>query len=133
MKKSILYIILMALSGTAVTQETSLSVYNSCVTAAKICLDKQITTEATPSQALCLGSIQPQYFKFNMAASGNIILNTYGHTGTYALYGPITALGISACQQISLGQVANATGSLSGSISIPHGQGYYVLKVSPTN
>lgn len=133
MKKSILYIILIGTHLLTSAQESSLSVYNSCVTAAKVCLDKQITTTPILGQANCIAAIQPQYFKFNMATSGNIVLNTYGHTGTYTLYGPMTALGISSCQQISLGQVAQINGSLSGSINIAHGEGYYILRVNPTN
>ncbi|WP_343748195.1 hypothetical protein [Fluviicola sp.] len=133
MKKIILYMLLTGVQGLALAQQSSLSVYNSCVTAAKVCTSKQVTTTSTPDQAICLGSIQPQYFKFHMATSGNIALNTYAHTGTYTLYGPMATLGIASCEQISLGQVNQVSGNLSGSIAIPHGEGYYLLRVNPTN
>lgn len=133
MKKKIIYIILLGVNSLAIAQESSLSIYNSCVTAAKVCQDKQITTTPILGQANCIASIQPQYFKFNMTNTGSIMLNTYGHTGTYTLYGPMTSLGISSCQQISLGQVQQASGNLSGSQYIPHEEGFYVLRVNPTN
>lgn len=133
MKKYILLILITGMYTALSAQESSLSIYNSCITAAKVCLDKQITTSSTPDQAQCVGAIQPQYFKFHMAIAGDIYLNTYEHTGTYTLYGPLTNTGISSCQQISMGQVAQATGNLAGSINIPHGEGYYILRVSPTN
>ncbi|MDR0802492.1 hypothetical protein [Fluviicola sp.] len=133
MKKSILYILMMGIQGMALSQESSLSVHNSCVKAAKVCQAKQITTVATPHQAECEEAIQSQFFKFDLTTSGTIFLDTYEHTGTYTLYGPLSALGISSCQQISLGQVAQADGNLSGAFSIPHGEGYYVLRVNPAN
>ncbi len=133
MKKGILYLILIGIQALAFAQESSLSIYNSCVTAAKVCSDKEIITTPILGHANCIASIQPQYFKFDMVSAGNITLNTYGHTGTYTLYGPLASLGISSCQQIALGQVMQINGNLSGSITLPHGEGYYVLRVSPTN
>lgn len=134
MKKRILFIILMWGTGSLFAQEAnSLSIHNSCVTAAKVCSAMRITTPTIPGKGECANALVPQYFKFNMLASGSIELNTFAHTGSYVLYGPMTDLGISSCQQIALGQVSQVTGSLSGTISIPHVGGYYLLRVNPTN
>lgn len=133
MKKEILIALFVGMQMIASAQIDTLGIHNSCVTAAKVCGDTRITTPTPANLGQCTGIIQPQYFKFNMADSGDIILDTYAHTGTYTLYGPMTSLGISSCQQISMGQVGQANGNLAGLINIPHLQGYYVLRVDPTN
>jgi hypothetical protein len=134
MKKSILFILLLCLQESIQAQVvTSLTIHNSCATAAKVCANVRITTPNTPAQAECVGALIPQYFKFEMTGAGNIALNTFGHTGTYTLYGPMTSLGISSCQQIGLGQVNQVNGTLSGMINIAHVAGFYVLRVNPTN
>lgn len=138
MKSIFLFILILLTASFTVFSQGSgvvntLSLHNSCVTAAKVCVKKRITTTSTPAHAECEDSLTPQYFKLDLSGSGNIVLNTFGHTGTYTLYGPLAGTGISTCQQISLGQVNQVGGALSGSITIPHVAGNYVLRVSPTN
>jgi hypothetical protein len=134
MRKILIVIVLIGIHSLSSAQVTNtMSIHNSCVTAFKVCLKARITTTSTPAHAECEDSLVPQYFKFDMYAAGNIALNTFGHTGTYTLYGPMSDPGISSCQQISVGQVNQVSGSLSGAISIAHLEGYYVLRVNPTN
>ena len=134
MKKILIVIALIGIYHVSFAQEVhTMSIHNSCITAAKVCDRVRIVTEITHAHAECEDSLVPQYFKFNMTGSGNIVMSTYGHTGTYTLYGPMTSLGISSCQQISIGQVNQVNGTLSGTINIPHVEGYYILRVSPTN
>ena len=137
MKKLILYILIFGIHTTAQSQYVSevntLSLHNSCVTAAKVCVKKRIKTDKTLGRPSCEDSLSPQYFKFKMSASGHIVLQTSTHTGTYTLYGPMTSLGINSCEQIALGQVNQVNGTLSGTISIPHVQGFYMLRVSLTS
>ena len=109
----------------------SVTIHNSCVTAAKVCGYQRLTV--TLSYKDCPDSLIPQYFKFDMVSSGIIQLNTFSHTGTYTLYGPMDNSGISACQQILIGQIGQVSGALSTSVNIPHLEGKYVLVISPTN
>lgn len=137
MKNVILYILLIIMQGNAFAQGSpnvnTLSVYNSCVTAAKVCSNIRVTTEPILGSNGCVNTLVPQYFKFHMYAAGNIQLNTFSHTGTYTLYGPMAKSGIASCQMIALEQVAHVNGNLSDTVSIPHDEGYYVLRVNPTN
>jgi hypothetical protein len=114
--------------------DAPLKVYNSCVTAAKVCITPiDVFCNFGTNDSFCTAGIDAQYFKFQVMVAGSITLNTYGHTGNYSLYGPMTTFGISTCEQIDLGQVAQVTGSLSGVNTISHNTGYYILRVKPTN
>lgn len=137
MKKSILYMIFTGINISVFTQAISpmvaydngLFIHNTCVTAKKICLSGYIAG-MFPDYKSCAESLVPQYFKFHFSGPGNLSLNTYGHTGTYTLYGPMASTGVSSCNQISLGQVNQVSDILSGAMSIPHGEGYYILRVN---
>lgn len=137
MKKKILYIIFLWINLNATAQETSfipdssnnLLLHNTCATALKVCSTGSIS-EVLPDYQECLEVYRHQYFKFHFSGDGALSLNTYNHTGTYTLYGPMSSTGISSCQQISLGQVNQTSGALAGLISISHNEGYYILRVN---
>lgn len=138
MKKQLVYIVIfLGITLNGFTQEVAamsavdnggLSVHNTCVTAKKICGAGYISGTFGGAKE-CYTELAPQYFKFYFTGTGSLSLSTYGHTGTYVLYGPMNSTGVSSCQQISLGQVTQISGELAGSISIPHNQGFYILKV----
>lgn len=135
MKKLIILFVTLFLAQGRVDAQTinSLYIHNSCATAAKVCSNTVRITTPSSFRADCEDTLVPQFFKFDMSGPGAISLNTFTHTGTYTLYGPLSSLGLASCQQISLGQVNQVTGNLSGLIPIAHGAGYYVLRVDPTN
>ncbi|WP_097132507.1 hypothetical protein [Pedobacter xixiisoli] len=133
MKKLILLCAFTTLvAATFAQQISSLSVHNSCNTGARVCQNRGLETDPVATQSECSGLLQPQFFKLEMAAAGNFQLVTYNHTGTYTLYGPMAGFDLNACQQIALGQVAQVGGNLSGTSSIAHQQGYYILRVDFT-
>jgi len=130
----IIAVFLMAFQGVLLAQtQTDPSVHSTCATAAKVCGVYQVYSASKPNQVECIPNLMPQYFKFKMLAPGNIDLNTNSHAGNYTLYGPLNSTGLTACQQISMGQVNQVSGSLSGAISIAHIAGDYILRVNPTS
>lgn len=136
MKYVIFSILITCLHYGAIAQlDAPLKVYNSCVTAAKVCNTPiDVFCNFGTNDSFCTAGIDAQYFKFDLPLAGNITLNTYGHTGNYTLYGPLETFGISTCEQIELGQVIQASGTLTTPpLLIPHGVGYYILRVKPTN
>lgn len=108
-------------------------VQSSCATARTICSNSQVMEIPFSDQKSCESYLGPQYFRFRIVGTSSFIMNSYGHTGNYAFFGPLNSSGIADCEQIALGQVGQVTGSLSGSISTTLDSGSYILRIQPTN
>lgn len=115
-----------------VQAQNGLLQHNTCVTGKQVCNEALITESFKPIEE-CEGMLTPQYFNLYYESAGSFTLDTWEHTGTYTLYGPMSSFGITACEQISLGQVNQVSGSLSGVISLSHGAGFYILQVNVAN
>lgn len=108
-------------------------VQGSCMSARQIC-ESELFTIPFANQQQCESYLAPQYFRFYLHSNtSNFYLNTYGHTGSYALFGPFDSYGISACEQISMGQGSYVAGGLSGVFNTTLNAGHYILMVNPTN
>lgn len=105
---------------------------SSCVMAKQICASETVTF-SYENQSACQEDLTPQYYTFSFSEPSAFSFNTYGHTGTYTLYGPMTSFGTAACDQISLGLTNEVSGSLSGLYSNTLAPGYYVLRIEQTN
>lgn len=114
--------------------DAPLKVFNSCVTAAKICNQTvDIFCNFGENDTFCTAGIDAQYFKFNLALSGNVALNTYGHTGNYTIYKLQDGFSLTTCEQVDLGLIEQvATGNLPATLPTLT-NGYYLLRVKPTN
>jgi hypothetical protein len=114
-------------------QLDTLGIYTSCATALPVC-GELLVYEAFADSNSCIAALKPQYFGYMMTAANTIYLNSFGHTGNYILYGPLSSPGIASCDQIALGQVDTIKGILSGTNYIPVSvPGFYILKVTVNN
>ena len=109
----------------------NLQIHNTCLTAKSVCTEATISEIFEPRE--CFDALEPQFFKFFFIDSGTIELNTNPPYGTYTLYGPMINNGFYGCQEIALGQANQLHSTLSGNLSLSHGEGYYILKVNITD
>lgn len=107
-------------------------VQGSCISARQVCTSEMFIIPFA-NQEQCESYLAPQYFKFYVHSTGDLFVDTYDHTGNYALFGPFDAHSISACEQISMGQVNYVSGSLSGTFNTMLDEGYYILRIHPTD
>lgn len=114
--------------------DAPLKVHNSCATAAKVCLeDVDIFCNFGVNDTFCTTGIDAQYFKFEIATSGNVTLNTYGHTGNYTIYKLEQGFGLTTCELVDLGLVDQiSSGNLPATLNTLT-SGFYLLRVKLTN
>ena len=129
---TIITAILVSLNTFGQVDYDTVFVQGSCMSARQIC-QPQMFTIPFASQAECESYLAPQYFRFYLTTEGDFSLNTYSHTGNYALFGPFDSYGVSACEQISMLQGNYAAGGLSGVFNTTLSPGHYILRVNPTN
>lgn len=108
-----------------------------CMSAIAVCGNTMhFSTSVFSSQIECEANLSPIYYKFYRTHNSSdhaVSFNVDSIQGSYTLYGPFRGAYTDFCEEIALGQTDQVSGSIATNPAFFLDEGWYVLKINPTN